>query len=110
MNLKEFSELSNLKCLNPDVLDERKVSGVFVGDLLSWVMGNAKEGQIWITVQGHLNVIAVAVLKEMPAIILSQSASFDEECLAKASEEKIAVFTSELASYECAKICAKLGL
>ena len=110
MNVKEFSELSGLKCLNPESLSDKAVSGVFIGDLLSWVMGNAKEGQLLITVQGHLNVIAVAVLSDLSGVILAHNAIINEDSLARAIEEKIPVFETEMTAYECAKLCTKLGL
>ena len=110
MKIKEFYHLTNLHCLNPELIDEREISGVFIGDLLSWVMGNAEAEQIWITVQSHLNVIAVASLKEMAAIILAQGAKLDEEVLNKANEEKLIIFTSDLPAYSIAKICSELGL
>ena len=50
---------------------EREVRGGYCGDLLSDVMANAPSGSIWLTVQGHLNIVAVALLREMAAVVLT---------------------------------------
>lgn len=110
MKISEFYAKTKLNCLNSEVMNDQEISGVFIGDLLSWVMGNGEKGQIWITIQAHLNVVAVAALKEFSAIILAHGVTFDEETLAKASEEKILVFSSDLPVYEVAKICQENNL
>lgn len=86
---------------------EKEVKGAYVGDLLSIVMAHAKEGFIWVTVQGHLNAVAVAVLVGVPAIILSQGIQPSEEMKAKAEEEQIALLITERSSYEVAKALSK---
>ena len=68
---------------------DRQVRGGCCGDLLSQVMASAPEGCIWMTVQGHQNIVAVAVLKEMAAIILTGGQTPDDETLQKADEEGI---------------------
>lgn len=70
------------------------VSGGYVSDLLSDVMGNAKEGQIWITLQTHRNILAVAGLKEMAGILLVKNQQPDEETIKKANEEGIPLLAS----------------
>ena len=52
--------------------DQREACGVYIGDLLSWVMAHGKAGMAWITVQTHMNVIAVASLMEMSAVIIPE--------------------------------------
>lgn len=70
---------------------DRSIRGGYCGDLLSDVMGNAPEGCVWLTVQQHQNTIAVAVLREMAAIILTGSNTPNEETLEKADQEGIPV-------------------
>lgn len=81
----------------------KEVKGVYIGDLLSLAMVNAKEGDLWLTVQGHLNAIAVAVLVNIPAIILVQGIQVNQEIIEKADEEKIAILTTNRGAYELAK-------
>lgn len=81
----------------------REVKGIYIGDLLSLAMANAKEGELWLTVQGHLNAIAVAVLVNIPAIILVQGIKANEEMIQKAEEEQIAILTTHKGAYDIAK-------
>ena len=68
MKIDEIIKKLNLKPIND--VNNTEVSGAYVSYLLSDVMGRAKEGQIWITLQTHINVVAIASLKELSAIII----------------------------------------
>ena len=87
-----------------------EIKGIFVGDLLSYVMGHAEEKQIWITMQNHVNAIGVANLKEFSAIILIDSLEFDEECLKKAKASHVAVISSPLNAVDTLRKLIELGL
>lgn len=78
----------------------REVTGGYTGDLLSDVMGNAREGYIWITRQVHQNIVAVASLKELAGIILINSCQPAPDTLEKAEAEKIPVMVSSLPAFE----------
>lgn len=78
----------------------REVTGGYTGDLLSDVMGNAKEGYIWITRQVHQNIVAVASLKELAGIILINACEPTRETLEKAEAEKIPILVSNLPAFE----------
>ncbi|HNZ10220.1 MAG: DRTGG domain protein [Deltaproteobacteria bacterium ADurb.Bin151] len=78
----------------------REVTGGYTGDLLSDVMGNAREGYIWITRQVHQNIVAVASLKELAGIILINSCQPAPDTLEKAEAEKIPVMVSGLPAFE----------
>jgi hypothetical protein len=79
---------------------EKEVTGGYTGDLLSDVMGNSKEGYIWITRQVHQNIVAVASLKEHAGIILINSCQPTQETLEKAEAEKIPIMVSDLPAFE----------
>ncbi|MFW5754319.1 MAG: DRTGG domain-containing protein [Marinilabiliaceae bacterium] len=81
---------------------ERSVTGGYVSDLLSDVMGNASEGDVWITLQTHKNVMAVASLKEVAAVVLVKGLKPDADTLAQGNEEEIPVLGSELETFELA--------
>lgn len=75
------------------------VTGGYVSDLLSDVMGNAKEGNIWITMQTHQNVIAVASLKELAAVIIVRGGKPDTDTAEKSNIENIPVLSTDLDSF-----------
>lgn len=78
----------------------REVTGGYVGDLLSDVIAHSVGGNIWVTIQTHPNIIAVASMKELAAIILAGGREPDLETLKKAEEEEIPVLRSPLSAFE----------
>jgi predicted transcriptional regulator len=81
---------------------DREVRDGYCGDLLSDVMGNAPAGCVWFTVQGHQNIVAVAVLREMAAIIITGDQEPDEETIQKAEQEGIPILLWPESSYRLA--------
>ena len=110
MQVKEFVEKTGFKVYASQEALKKEITGVFVGDLLSWVMGNCEEDQVWITVQSHLNIVAVSALKEISCLVIAHGAEVEEETINKAIEENIAICTSDLSAYDICKKCAELGL
>lgn len=110
MLVKEFAQKTGFKVWAKEEALNKEISGVFVGDLLSWVMGNCEADQLWITVQSHLNIVAVSALKEISALVIAQGAEVAQETIDKALEEDIALFTSDLSAYEICRKCVELGL
>lgn len=92
----------NLKVLTADRSLRKDVSGAYVSDLLSDVMANSKEGELWITLQIHPNIIAVATLKTLAGIILVNGRQPEAETLRRAEEERITITTTELPSFQLA--------
>lgn len=78
------------------------VNGGYVSDLLSDVMGNARENQVWITIMKHLNVIAVAALANMPCVCFANGVQADETVIQKANDEHICLIKSKLSTFEIA--------
>ncbi|MFO7568701.1 MAG: hypothetical protein R6W75_02800 [Smithellaceae bacterium] len=78
----------------------KEVTGGYTGDLLSDVMGNSREGYIWITRQVHQNIVAVASLKEHAGIILINSCQPTNDTLEKARTEQIPIMVSDLPAFE----------
>lgn len=76
------------------------VKGGYTGDLLSDVMANSREGDIWITRQVHQNIVAVATLKELSGIILVQSCEPAKDTLEKAIQENVPILVSDLPAFE----------
>lgn len=103
----EFAKANNLKILNAGDGNERIITGVYCCDLLSIVMGRAKENDAWITVMGNINSVAVAVLSDVSCIILSEGLLLDAEASQKAIQQNICVLSSELTTYELAVLLDK---
>ncbi len=82
-------------------LDE-EITGGYVSDLLSDVMGNAEQGNLWLTLQTHQNVMAVASLKDLGAIILVKGLKPGVDTLEQSNEEGIPLLGSPLESFELA--------
>ena len=99
MNLKTLIEKLPVQIAAGAKALDREVSGGYCGDLLSDVMANAEKGSVWLTVQGHQNIVAVALLREMSAIILVNGHKPDTETITKADEENICLLTSQLTAY-----------
>ena len=104
MTVKEIIEKLDLKCLNQANLDA-EVSGAYASDLLSDVMGNARSGQVWITMQTHKNVTAIASLKDIPAVIIVRDGVPDPDMLEHAKEEDICLLVTKDATFQ---VCGKL--
>jgi hypothetical protein len=92
MNLKDLAERLALNVLQPQGNFDVDVTGGYSGDLLSDVMGNAKERSIWVTCQIHENIVAVARLKNLAAIILVNGRKPEAATLGKAQEEGVIIF------------------
>ena len=63
-------------------------------------MANANEGDIWITLQRHINIIAVAQLKGLAGIVLVNGRHPEPACADKAREEHIPVVSTPLSAFD----------
>lgn len=86
---------------------EREIDGVYAGDLLSWVMGRAKENNAWITIMSNANVIAVATLADVSCVILAEGVKLDNETLALAEAKGVNILSSKQPVYETALLLAE---
>ena len=81
---------------------QKEESGVYVSDLLSDVMANSKEGTVWVTLQTHLNIVAVAGLKGLAGIIIVNNRQPEKEINDKADSEKVTIMTTSMPAFEVA--------
>ncbi len=79
-----------------------EVKGAYVSDLLSDVMGNSKGGDIWITLQTHLNIVAVSSLKNLAGIIIVGNRPVQDEILQKAESENVTILVTPMTAFETA--------
>lgn len=89
---------------------EKEVSGGYASDLLSDVMAQTEEGTIWLTIQTHENVIAVATLNDLAAIIITNEKQPTESTVAKAKEQGVSILTAKENSFAVAGQLFKLGI
>ena len=91
--------------------DDRDVNGIFTGDLLSWAMGRAGEGNVWFTVMGNVNTVAVAALADCACVVLCHGAAWDATALERARQQGVALYTTALPEFEASFLAAtRLGL
>ena len=81
---------------------DREIDGVYIGDLLSWVMGRAQMDNAWITIMTNVNVIAVASLADTSCVILAEGVDMEEELARTAEEKDVNVLASDEPTYETA--------
>ena len=86
---------------------ERNISGVYIGDLLSWVMGKARCDNAWITIMSNINTLAVASLTDVACIILAEGVTLEDNIKASAESKGINVVTSAYSAYDTALILNK---
>ena len=105
MNIRELANAIGAEVMTKSVDLNREVNAGYTCDLLSWVMAHGKEGMAWITVQTHMNVIAVATLHDMSCVIVPEGNKVEDDVIRKADEEGVAVLTSPLPAFE---ICGRM--
>jgi len=110
MKLDELVNKCGMQVVNKLYEPDREVSGGYTSDLLSDVIANSKKDNVWITMQTHLNIIAVASLKEISAIIIVMGRDIQEDAKAKAGEEKITILKTDLTAFQISGKIYELGI
>jgi predicted transcriptional regulator len=110
VDVKEFAERFNLPVAAGQKALQRQIQGGYCGDLLSDVMANAPTGCIWLTVQTHQNIVNVAVLHEMAAIVLTGGQTPDQETVDRANQEGIPLLLWPDSAYNLAGQAYAAGL
>ena len=106
MNVKDLVTRFNLLVAAGEAGLDRQIKGGYCGDLLSDVMANASAGCIWLTVQTHQNIVPVAVLHEMAAIVITGGQEPDPETVEKANEEGVPLLLWPESAFELAgRVC-----
>lgn len=99
-----------IKQIEPEVLSladgEREIRGAYAGDLLSWVMGRAQEGDVWVTIMTNINTVAVASLADVACVIIAEGCELEDDVVEVARSKGVNLLRSRLASYD---LCAALS-
>ena len=109
MRVSEFVTLSGGRVLTGEYEDREILSG-YTCDLLSHVMGKGQADMAWITVQAHMNVIAVAALLDFACVIIPESLPVEETIVNKAASEDIIIVSCEQTAFELVKLLAEAGV
>lgn len=102
MKVSELIDELGLKLIAGEGGIDNELGGCYICDLLSYVMSCASKGNVWITVQTNINVIAVAVLTEVGCVIVPGNISVDEIAKNKANIENVPILSSSMTAYELA--------
>lgn len=95
MTVKDLQEKLNLKILVGDENSlQNEIDGCYCGDLLSWVMSRAQENDVWLTVMGNRNTIAVASLAGVACIVLCEESELDDDAKERAEQQGVAVLSA----------------
>ena len=86
----------------------REVKGGYVGDLLSWVMGRAREDNIWVTIMTNVNILAVATLSGVSAILVAENAEIDASVTERAQKEGINLLRTSQTAFAAAVAIGKV--
>ena len=89
---------------------DREISGGYVSDLLSNVMGQAGAGTVWVTMQAHQNIVAVASLLDLSAVIIAGGAIPEHQTVTKAQFENVVILTTPLSAYEVTGRLYSMGI
>lgn len=81
---------------------EREIGGVYIGDLLSWVMGRAAADDAWITIMSNINVVAVASLADAACVLFAEGVVPEDNVIQTATDKGINLLVSDLSAYELA--------
>ena len=101
LTVKELSQMQGFRAVAmPDA--DREISGIYIGDLLSWVMGRAKADDAWITIMSNINIVAVASLADVACIILAEGVNLDSSVVETAKAKGVNIIASQLPAYETA--------
>lgn len=110
MKLRQVVNELNLEHLCGGDLDSVEVTGGYTSDLMSDVIAKAKRGDVWITNQKHLNIVAVASLLNLAGVIVAGGLRPDDATIEKAKEENVSLFVSDLPAFEVVGRLYNMGL
>ncbi len=106
LTIKDLTKALNASVVTGEDLLERQITDGYCCDLLSWVIGRAPESCAWFTVMTNINVIAVAVMADIPCVVVTEGAEIPQDMITKAQGSEVCMLSTSLNSYEA---CIALG-
>ena len=110
MNVTDVVDKLGLEILAGEGNLDNPVTGGYAADLLSCTMARARKGNVWVTMQSHPNVAAVASLLELAAVIVTEGRVPESETISKANEQKIPILSTPFTTYGIVAALARLGV
>ncbi len=110
MRLSEAVQTLGLEVRSAAKHLDTEIRGGYTSDLMSDVMANAEEGYLWVTLQTHVNIVAVAVMKELAGIVLINGREPEQETAEKAEEKRMPILVSPLPAFELIGRLYDLGI
>lgn len=110
MTVKELAALIDAEILTGETALDKEVKNGYSCDLLSWVMAHGSDAMAWITVQTHMNVVAVATLHDMSCVIIPEGGRAEEDVVAKAAEEGVAILSCAKTAFQVSGILYAAGI
>ena len=110
MKLKELADQLGWELKTQNVPIEDEVRTGYASDLLSDVLANSIEGDLWVTRQTHLNIVAIAVMRDLSGILLVNGAQPDPDTMEKAVEKMVPIFGTPLPTFEVVGRLYQLGV
>ena len=110
MTVSDIVNFFGLKIRTGENQLNEEVTGGYASDLLSDVIAHSRKGNIWVTIQTHPNIVAVATMKELTGIILTGGREPDSNTLQKAEEEEIPILVSSLFTFELVGKLYQMGI
>jgi len=108
MKVSDLLKLEHFSLVTTEVNCDTEICGGYTSDLLSDVMGNSDEGMAWITIQTHKNIVAIASLKELACVIISNGNVPSQDLQDAAINENIPILSTTLNSFDCSGIVYQL--
>ncbi len=106
MTVKELTNHGFIPLALPE--PDREITGVYIGDLLSWVMGRADSGDAWLTIMSNLNILAVASLADTACIVVTEGVTLEEDIISSATDKNINILSFKESTYSAAATLYKL--
>jgi hypothetical protein len=110
MKLRDLAERLGWELKTRNVPMEAEVKTGYASDLLSDVLANSIEGDLWVTRQTHLNIVAIAVMRDLSGILIASGAEPNPDTLEKAVEKMVPIFRTTLTTFEVVGRLYQLGI
>ncbi|MFP4015996.1 MAG: DRTGG domain-containing protein [Halanaerobiales bacterium] len=79
---------------------DKAIAGAYIGDLLSNVMARAKENNLWVTIQGHQNMVAVALLTGVSAVVIAEDFEIENDAIERARDKGVNILRTSRTAYD----------
>lgn len=110
ISLREVAEQLRMEPLTSHRSLDRQITSGYASDLLSWVIKGAKKGGIWVTLQSHVNVVAVAGLVGIAGVIITEGIRPDQETLSRAENEGVVLMATNKTTFTVVGELTSMGI